>query len=132
MHAEIKIGNSVLMLSDENPEQQQLSPVTLGGSGSSVMLYTSDVDATFKQATAAGATVVMPLMDMFWGDRMGNLKDPFGHSWAIATHIERYDVQHDVGEGVVAAVERVDQRAQRRGRQGRRPRPDIVGERCSE
>jgi PhnB protein len=88
MHAEIKIGNSVLMLSDENPEQQQLSPVTLGGSGSSVMLYTSDVDATFKQATAAGATVVMPLMDMFWGDRMGNLKDPFGHSWAIATHKE--------------------------------------------
>ena len=88
MHAEIKIGDSVLMLSDENPERQQLSPVTLGGSGSSVMLYTSDVDATINQAAAAGATVVMPPMDMFWGDRMGNLKDPFGHCWAIATHKE--------------------------------------------
>jgi PhnB protein len=88
MHAEITIGNSVLMLSDESPERQQLSPVTLGGSGSSVMLYTDDVDATFKKALAAGATEQMAPMDMFWGDRMGNLKDPFGHSWAIATHTE--------------------------------------------
>jgi PhnB protein len=88
MHAEIRIGDSTLMLADENPEQGHLSPTTIGGSGSSVMLYTDDVDATFNKAVAAGATVVMPLMDMFWGDRMGNLKDPFGHSWAIATHKE--------------------------------------------
>lgn len=88
MHAEIRIGNSTLMLSDENPEQGQISPTTLGGSGCSVMLYTDDVDATFKQAVAAGATAVMPPVDMFWGDRMGNLKDPFGHSWAVATHKE--------------------------------------------
>ena len=88
MHAEVQIGNSMLMLADENPEQGHLSPATLGGSGSSIMLYTGDVDATITQAVAAGATVVMPAMDMFWGDRMGNLKDPFGHSWAIATHKE--------------------------------------------
>jgi PhnB protein len=88
MHAEVQIGNSMLMLSDENPEQGQVSPSTLGGSGCSVMLYTNDVDATYKQALAAGATGVMPPVDMFWGDRMGNVKDPFGHSWAIATHKE--------------------------------------------
>jgi len=88
MHAEVKIGNSMLMLADENPERGQLSPATLGGSGCSIMLYAADVDATFTQALAAGATEVMAPMDMFWGDRMGNIKDPFGHSWAIATHKE--------------------------------------------
>src|SRR6187402_1364470 len=81
MHAEVKIGNSILMLSDEDPERGQLSPTTIGGSGGSIMLYTNDVDATFKQALAAGATEQMAPMDMFWGDRMGNLKDPFGHCW---------------------------------------------------
>lgn len=88
MHAEVKIGNSMLMLADENPEQGHLSPTTLNGAGCSVMLYTDDVDATFASALAAGATQMMPPADMFWGDRMGNLKDPFGHSWAIATHKE--------------------------------------------
>lgn len=88
MHAEMKIGNSMLMLADENPERGHLSPTTLGGAGSSVMLYTDDVDETFKKATAAGASVDMPPADMFWGDRMGNLTDPFGHKWAIATHKE--------------------------------------------
>lgn len=88
MHAEIKIGNSILMLADENPEQGHLSPKSRGGSTSSVMLYTEDVDATFKRAVAAGAKENMPPMDMFWGDRMGNLTDPFGHTWAIATHKE--------------------------------------------
>ena len=88
MHAEMKIGNSMLMLADESPERGHLSPATLGGTSSSVMLYTDDVDATFKRAVEAGATVEMPPADMFWGDRMGNLKDPFGHNWAIATHKE--------------------------------------------
>jgi PhnB protein len=88
MHAEIKIGNSVLMLSDENPERGYLSPKTIGGTAVSVMLYTEDVDATFKRATDAGATTDMAPSDMPWGDRMGNLRDPFGHSWAIATHKE--------------------------------------------
>ena len=93
MHAEVKIGNSMLMLSDENPERGHLSPATRGGNTSSVMLYTDDVDAVFKTAVAAGARADMPPTDMFWGDRMGNLTDPFGHSWAIATHKE--DVSPD-------------------------------------
>lgn len=101
MHAEIRIGNSVLMLADENPEQGHLSPATLGGAGCSVMFYTQDVDATFNGAVAAGATVMMPPMDMFWGDRMGNLKDPFGHNWAIATHKE--DVSPEEMEKRMAA-----------------------------
>lgn len=101
MHAEMKIGNSMLMLADENPERGHLSPATLGGAGSSVMLYTDDVDATFKKATAEGATVEMPPADMFWGDRMGNLTDPFGHKWAIATHKE--DVSPEEMEKRMAA-----------------------------
>jgi PhnB protein len=88
MHAEVKIGDSMLMLSDENPERGHLSPKTRGGATSSVMLYTDDVDATFKQAVAAGAKVDMPPDDMFWGDRMANVTDPFGQMWAIATHKE--------------------------------------------
>ena len=88
MHAEVKIGNSMLMLSDENPEKGFLSPSSRGGSTSSVMLYTDDVDATFKKALAAGARQDSAPEDMFWGDRMGNLTDPFGHCWAVATHKE--------------------------------------------
>jgi len=93
MHAEIRIGNSVLMLSDENPERGYLSPASRGGATGSVMLYTTDVDKTFNAAVAAGAKSQQPPTDMFWGDRMGNLTDPFGHSWAIATHKE--DVSPD-------------------------------------
>jgi PhnB protein len=88
MHAEIKIGNSMVMLSDENPERGHLSPKTIGGAGVSIMLYTDNVDATFKRAVDAGAKGDMPPADMFWGDRMANITDPFGHSWAIATHKE--------------------------------------------
>jgi len=88
MHAEVKIGNTMLMLSDENAERGYLSPATRGGATSSVMLYTDDVDATFKKALAAGAKQQTAPEDMFWGDRMGNLTDPFGHSWAVATHKE--------------------------------------------
>ncbi len=86
MHAEVKIGNSMLMLADENPERGYLSPATTGGAGVSIMLYTTDVDATFKKAVEGGAKAVQPPTDMFWGDRMANITDPFGHSWAIATH----------------------------------------------
>ena len=93
MHAEVKIGNAILMLADENKEQGHLSPQTLGGSGSSVMLYTDDVDAVYNRAIAAGAKSETAPADMFWGDRMGNITDPFGHSWAIATHKE--DVSED-------------------------------------
>ena len=93
MHAEIKIGNSMVMLADENPERHSLSPLTIGGAGSSIMLYTDDVDATFKKAVAAGARSNQEPTDMFWGDRMANITDPFGHPWAIATHKE--DVSPD-------------------------------------
>ena len=102
MHAELKIGNSVLMLADENPERGHLSPASRGGHTSSVMFYTDDVDATFRKAIAAGAKETTPVTDMFWGDRMGNLTDPFGHSWAIATHKE--DVSPDEMEKRMAAM----------------------------
>src|SRR6476660_9476895 len=75
MQAEIRIGNSVLMLSDENPERGYLSPASRGGATGSVMLYTTDVDKTFNAAVAAGAKALQPPTDMFWGDRMGNLTD---------------------------------------------------------
>ena len=88
MHAEIRIGGSVIMLHDENPEWKALSPKTIGDSGSSIMLYVPNVDAVMKAAEQAGATVTMPAADQFYGDRCGNITDPFGHKWAIATHIE--------------------------------------------
>jgi PhnB protein len=87
-HAEIKIGNSVVMLSDEMPGSGARSPQSLGGTATSLMLYVEDVDATFAKATGAGAESEMPPADMFWGDRYGRLKDPFGHSWSVATHKE--------------------------------------------
>ena len=88
MHAEVKIGNAMLMLSDENKERGYLSPDSIGGTATSIMFYTDDVDAVFDRAIAAGAKSEMPPADMFWGDRMGNLIDPFGHRWAVATHKE--------------------------------------------
>ncbi len=88
VHAEIRIGDSILMLSDEYPQSGIKSPKALGATTSGLMLYVDDVDAAFNRAVAAGATVRHPVSDMFWGDRMGNLTDPFGHSWSIATHKE--------------------------------------------
>ncbi|HEX8436016.1 VOC family protein [Archangium sp.] len=88
LHAEIKIGDSIVMLSDEFPQMGSSSPETVGGISASLMIYTKDADALFNQALAAGAKVSMPLSDMFWGDRYGRVKDPFGHDWQIATHKE--------------------------------------------
>jgi PhnB protein len=88
MHAELMFGDSCLMLGDEFPEWGALSPETVGGVASSQHLYVPNVDATFKRAVEAGATGVMPPQDMFYGDRSGKIKDPFGHEWALATHIE--------------------------------------------
>jgi PhnB protein len=87
-HAEIKIGNSPIMLGDECPEMGYRSPKALGGPGISLMLYVEDVDARFDQAVAAGASVVRPVKDQFYGDRAGTVADPFGHVWTIATHKE--------------------------------------------
>jgi uncharacterized glyoxalase superfamily protein PhnB len=88
MHAEIVIGDSYIMLGEENPEMGLPSPQSLGGSANGVMLYVANADKVFNAAVAAGATVDMPLADQFWGDRYGKLTDPFGHKWSIATHIE--------------------------------------------
>ena len=86
MHAEIKIGDSMIMLADEWPEGDVKSPKSLGGTTANIFLYVQDVDASFKRAVDAGATVKMAPEDFFWGDRYGKLIDPFGHHWGIATH----------------------------------------------
>ncbi|MBI1747544.1 MAG: VOC family protein [Acidobacteria bacterium] len=86
MHAELKIGDSIFMLNDEFPAWKVLSPESLGGSSTTLYLYVADADATYNQAVAAGATVAMPIMDAFWGDRCGQIVDPFGHKWSVATH----------------------------------------------
>ena len=87
MHAEIKIGDSTIMLGDENPECTNKSAETMGGSPISLYLYVKDVDAAFQRAVSAGGTSRMPVQDMFWGDRVGSLQDPFGYSWTLATHV---------------------------------------------
>jgi PhnB protein len=86
MHAMLRIGDSVLMLNDEFPEHGMLGPKALKGTPVTLHLYVEDVDASFARALAAGATVKMPVADMFWGDRYGQLEDPFGHRWSLATH----------------------------------------------
>ena len=87
-HAEIKIGDSPVMLADEHPEMGALSPRSVGGSPVSIYLYVANADAMFNQAVAAGASAVRPLQNQFYGDRTGGVKDPFGYQWYIATHIE--------------------------------------------
>lgn len=88
VHAEIKIGDSMLMLMDEMPGSGSRSPQSLGGSPVNIFLYIDKVDDVFHQAVSAGAKVDMPVADMFWGDRYGKITDPFGHSWSLATHVK--------------------------------------------
>lgn len=88
MHAELQFGDSVVMISDEFPDWGAHSPATLGGNGGSLMLYVPNVDTAFEQAVAAGATALQPPTDQFWGDRTARVRDPFGHTWGLATHIE--------------------------------------------
>lgn len=87
-HAEFKIGDSMIMLSDEMPGGEGRSPQSLGGSSVSMFVYVENVDSVFNQAVQAGAKADMPPQDMFWGDRFGKLTDPFGHLWGLATHVE--------------------------------------------
>lgn len=87
MHGEIRIGNSMMMLSDEHPDHGHKAPLPNHHSAS-MFLYVADVDASFKRAVDAGCTVMYPLADQFWGDRMGKVMDPFGHTWGMATHKE--------------------------------------------
>jgi len=89
MHAEFRIGDSLVMLSDEFPgTSTSKAPTTLGGTTGSLFLYVKDVDAAFRKAVDAGCTSLMPPTDMFWGDRFGKLRDPFGNEWSMATHTE--------------------------------------------
>jgi PhnB protein len=92
-HAEIRVGDSRVMLADEHPQMGAVSPQSLGGTPVGLCLYVKDVDALAKQAIAAGAKVLRPVQDQFYGDRSGTLEDPFGHKWTIATHKE--DVSHE-------------------------------------
>ena len=87
-HAEIRIGDSRLMLSDEFPEWDAKSPRTLGGATGSFTIYVPDADAAVQRAVKAGAKVVQPVEDQFWGDRMGTVEDPFGQKWMLGTHVE--------------------------------------------
>lgn len=88
MHAELKFGDSVVMLGEENPKVGALSPQSIGGSAGCLNLYLGDVDAVVQKAVDAGAKVVRPVKDQFYGDRSGSVIDPFGHIWSVATHIE--------------------------------------------
>jgi PhnB protein len=91
-HAEIKVGDSVIMLADEYPDMGYRSPRAIGGTPVSIMLYLDNVDASFARAVQAGAKVLRPVADQFYGDRVGTLEDPFGHVWTLATHVE--DLSH--------------------------------------
>jgi len=88
MHAELKIGDSMIMLSDEHPQMGALGPQSVGGTPVTLHLYVENVDAVVQKAVAAGATLDQPVKDQFYGDRSGLLTDPFGHKWHVATHVE--------------------------------------------
>ena len=87
-HAELEIGDSLVMLSDAFPQSTTRPPKELDGTSASIFMYVEDVDAIVKRAVDAGATIAMEVVDQFWGDRFGAVVDPFGHSWSIATHVE--------------------------------------------
>jgi PhnB protein len=87
VHSEIKIGDSLIFVNDEYPDMGARGPQSIGGTPVSLNMYVEDADAVFERAVAAGATVVMPLADQFWGDRWGMVTDPFGHMWSVATHV---------------------------------------------
>jgi PhnB protein len=102
-HAEIKIGDSHIMLADEYPEMGYRSPQSLGGTPVSILLYVDDVDATIPHAVAAGAKLVQAIKDQFYGDRSGTLHDPFGHVWTVATHkkdVSPEEMMEHAGSGV--------------------------------
>jgi PhnB protein len=101
-HAELQIGDAVLMLSDEHPEFGAQAPKRFGGTPTTLMLYVDDVDAVFAKALEAGAKELRPLANQFYGDRSGQFEDPYGHKWNVATHVE--DVAPDEMERRAAAM----------------------------
>ena len=112
MHAELMIGDSIIMLSDEFPDFGALSPQSIGGSGMGLHIYLDGVDAAFDRAVKAGATVEMPVMDQFWGDRYGKLRDPFGHKWSIATHVKDLSMD-EMMKGMDEAMEKAAAKMQK-------------------
>lgn len=102
MHAEIKIGNSIVMICDEFPDMGACSPKKIGGTPVTLHMYVNDADAVYDRAVKAGATATMPPQDMFWGDRYGKLTDPYGHNWSIATHMKDLTPEQ-IQEGAAAA-----------------------------
>lgn len=108
MHAELKIGDSIIMLSDEFPDFGALSPQSLKGSPAGLHIYVEDVDAAFDRAVKAGAQVEAPVMDQFWGDRYGRLTDPFGHKWSIATHVRDLSMD-EMKRGMDEAMQQMQQ-----------------------
>jgi PhnB protein len=108
-HAELRIGDSIIFLSDEFPNMGGKSPQTLGGFTGSIYLYVPDVDDVFQRAIDAGGKSAMPVTDMFWGDRHGNFIDPFGHSWGVSTHVE--DVpEEEMGKRAQAFYAQMEQK----------------------
>ena len=99
LHAQIRIGGATVMLVDETPEMHILSPLSLKGTGVTIHLYVADVDTTVAKAVAAGAKLIMPVQEMFWGDRYGSVTDPFGHQWSVATHVRDVSPE-DMGKAV--------------------------------
>lgn len=108
MHAEVRIGNSIIMMGDEHPQEPCKSAETIGGSPVSFYLYREDVDEAFRVAVDAGAEVRMPVEEMFWGDRMGTVQDPFGYSWSLATHT-RDLTPEEIAQGAQAFFARMEQ-----------------------
>ena len=107
-HAELRIGDAPIMLADEFPEMNFRSPQSIGGTPVNILIYVADVDQLVEQAVAAGAKLVRPVADQFYGDRLGALEDAFGHSWSFATHIE--DVSPEEMQKRAAAHEGADRR----------------------
>ena len=105
-HAELQIGDSIVMVSDPFPQSEVKSPKAIGGTSASIFLYVEDVDALFKQAVDAGAKAEMEPADQFWGDRFGTVIDPYGHVWSIATHIEDLSPEEiaERGKAAMAAM----------------------------
>jgi PhnB protein len=112
-HAQIKIGPATLMLGDEYPERDVRGPRSLGGTTVSIHLHAADVDQAFEQAIAAGASVLMPLKNQFWGERMAIVRDPFGHEWLLGGHLAAISFEFSVGVGflIYGWARRLDQLA---------------------
>jgi len=109
MHAELRIGNSIIMMGEEHPQEACKSAETLGGSPVSFYIYLENVDEAFRKALAAGAEARMPVDDMFWGDRAGTVRDPFGYDWTLATHTKDLTPQ-EIQQGAQAFFARMAQK----------------------